>query len=66
MFCQHEGADLEIGFNCRLLLDCVRAADSEVIRVTMKGATNGITIEPAEKKEDSEFFYMVLPVRMNG
>ena len=23
------------------------------------------TIEPLEKKEDQDFFYMVLPVRMN-
>ena len=66
MFCVHDGADLEIGFNCRLLLDSVRAADSDVIKITLKAVQSGITIEPAEKKEDSDYFYMVLPVRMNG
>lgn len=66
MSCVHEGDDLEIGFNCRLLLNSVKAADGDKIRVTMKAATQSITLEPLEKKEDSDFFYMVLPVRMNN
>ncbi|MBO7170645.1 MAG: DNA polymerase III subunit beta [Clostridia bacterium] len=62
--CEHEGGEIEIGFNCRLLLNSVRAADSEELLVTMKGPLTSITVEPAEKNEDKDFFYMVLPVRM--
>jgi len=65
MACEHEGEDLEIGFNCRFLINSVRAADSEDIIVRMKSANQSITIEPLEKEEEKDFFYMVLPVRMN-
>jgi len=65
MHCTHEGEDIEIGFNCRYLINSVRAADSDEINVTMKSAKQSITIEPTEKKEESDFFYMILPVRMN-
>lgn len=65
MSCIHEGDDIEIGFNCRYLINSVRAADSDEVFVTLKSPKQSITIEPVEKKEDSNFFYMVLPVRMN-
>ena len=65
MPCNHIGETLEIGFNCRFLINSVRAADSEDIVITMKSATTCITIEPAEKDESKDFFYLVLPVRMN-
>jgi len=31
----------------------------------MKGANTAITIEPTEAVEEKDFFYLVLPVRMN-
>ena len=66
MDCTHEGPDLEIGFNCRYLINSVKAAEGETLRVTMKSPTQAITIEPLEKDEKSSFFYMILPVRMNS
>ena len=66
MDCTHEGGDLEIGFNCRYLINSVKAAEGETIKVTMKSATAAITIEPYEEDEKSSYFYMVLPVRMNN
>jgi single-stranded-DNA-specific exonuclease len=38
--------------------------DSEELLVTLKSPLTSITVEPAEKTEDKDFFYMVLPVRM--
>ncbi len=64
--CVHEGEDLEIGFNCRYLINSVKACDVETLLVKCKGPTQAITIEAVEKQEDSSFFYMILPVRMNG
>ncbi len=65
MDCIHEGADLEIGFNCRYLINSIRVAEGENIYISLKSPTQAITIEPAEKKEDFDYFYMILPVRMN-
>ena len=64
--CIHEGENIEIGFNCRYLINSIKVAEGESIVVTMKGPTQSITIEPLEKDESFNYFYMILPVRMNG
>ncbi len=65
MDCIHEGADIEIGFNCRYLINSIRAAEGENIIISFKSPTQAITIEPAERRDEFNYFYMVLPVRMN-
>ena len=66
MDCVQEGGDIEIAFNCRFLINSVRVAEGEEIKISLKSPTHAITIEPANK-DDGEFdyFYMILPVRMN-
>ena len=65
MECVHEGRDIEIGFNCRYLINSVKVAEGESIKITLKSPTQAITIEPAEEADDFKYFYMILPVRMN-
>ena len=65
MECVHEGRDIEIGFNCRYLINSVKVAEGENIKITLKSPTQAITIEPAEEADDFKYFYMILPVRMN-
>ena len=65
MDCIHDGEDIEIGFNCRYLINSVRASEGDNIRITMKTPTQAITIEPAEADEKYSYYYMILPVRMN-
>jgi DNA polymerase-3 subunit beta len=64
MECEHEGEDIVIGFNCRFLINSVRAAESDVILMTLKSPTQSITIEPSEDEKKGTYFYMILPVRM--
>ena len=59
-----EGGDLKIAFNCRFLINTVRAAESDTLRLSFKSATQSMIVTPAEKKEGEDFFYMVVPVRM--
>ena len=63
--CVHEGGDLEIGFNCRYLINSVKVSEGENVRLSLKSPTQAITIEPAEESGDFSYFYMILPVRMN-
>lgn len=63
MECVHTGEGIEIGFNCRYLINSIRAAEGEEILLTLKSPKQSITIEPKETGEE-KFFYMVLPVRM--
>ena len=62
--CEHEGGDIEIGFNCRYLINSVKVAEGEKVILSLKSPTQAITIEPIEKDEKFSYFYMILPVRM--
>ena len=65
MECTHDGNDLEIGFNCRYLINSIRAAEGDEIILSLKSATNAVTIEPKSPTEEFNYLYMVLPVKMN-
>ena len=60
----HEGEDLLIAFNNRYLINSLRASEAEEVRLSMTSALTGINIEPAEKTEEHEEIFMLLPVRM--
>ncbi len=65
---EKEGDDLLIGFNCRYFLDALKSADSETINIAMSTALMGVVITSADKdqdKQDTDFLYMVCPVRLN-
>ena len=58
------GEDLKIGFNCRHLLDALRACDVDTIKVSLTTALMSMVIQPAEEDPDNTFLFLVLPVRM--
>lgn len=58
-----QGGDLEIGFNCRFLLDALRAVPSEEVTLELSSGLNPIIFTPVDDKYD--FAYMVLPVRLH-
>jgi DNA polymerase-3 subunit beta len=65
MRCEQEGDRIEIGFNCRFLINSIRASEGEKIKIKFKSATQAMTVEPYEDNENFCYFYMILPVRMN-
>ena len=65
MDCVHEGGDIDIGFNCRYLIDAVKVAEGDELLIKLKSSNQAITIEPAERDEKFDYFYMILPVRMS-
>lgn len=58
------GDDITIGFNCRYLLDALRSAESEKLKLSLTGPLMGMTIQPAEQAEDNDFIFLVLPVKI--
>ncbi len=58
------GEELEIGFNCRYLLEALRAVPSEEVCFQLKNGLSPIVFTPVQEKDD--FSYMVLPVRLRG
>ncbi len=57
------GGELEIGFNCRYLLDALRAVPTEEVTLELKNGLSPIVFTPVDMKKD--FAYMVLPVRLH-
>jgi len=55
---------IEIGFNCRYLLDALRACGTEKVRCEMNTPLSCMVIKPCGEDEDEDFLYLVLPIRM--
>ena len=60
-----DGKDLEIGFNCRYLLEALRAVPADEVMLELSNALSPIVLTPCEDSE-KDFAYMVLPVRLKA
>ncbi len=65
MDCVHEGEDIEIGFNCRYLIDAVKVAEGENICIKLRDPNQPITIQAVEEDDKFSYFYLIVPVRMD-
>ena len=65
MDCVHEGEDIEIGFNCRFLIDSVKVAEGENLYIKLKNPNQAITIEAVEEDDEFSYCYVIVPVRMD-
>ncbi len=59
-----DGKGLEIGFNCRYLLDAIRAVPAEEVTLELSNALSPIVLTPTD--DSNRFAYMVLPVRLKA
>lgn len=59
-----DGKGLEIGFNNRYLMDALKAAPAQRVRLELQTGVSPCVILPAEGEEN--FLYMVLPVRLKA
>ena len=58
-----EGEEVEIGFNNRYLLDALRNARTEQVKMEISGPLSPVKVLPAE---GNDFLYLVLPVRFKN
>ena len=59
------GGELEIGFQCRYLLDALRAVPDEEVTLELQNGLSPIVFTPCDKNKPT-FAYMVLPVRLRS
>ncbi len=57
-----DGENLEIGFNNRYMMDALKAAPADKIRILLNSSITPCVIVPTE--EYDSFLYMILPVRI--
>lgn len=63
--CEHEGEDIEIGFNAKFIIEMLGNLDSEQIRLTMSAPNKAGVILPAEKDSAEDILMLVMPVMLN-
>ncbi len=61
----HEGDDIVIGFNCRFLLEAMRACDEERINISLSTPLMGISVSGADEDQDIDYLFFIMPIRMN-
>ena len=59
-----DGGSLEIGFNNRYLMDALRFAPADTVKIELNTGVSPAIIVPVDGEEN--FLYMVLPVRLNA
>jgi DNA polymerase-3 subunit beta len=63
--CEHEGEDIEIGFNAKFLIEMLTNMHSDKITLTMSAPNKAGVILPAEKDENEDILMLVMPVMLN-
>lgn len=61
--CKIEGESFEMGFNNKYMLDALKAADSDEVRIELSGPLAPIKILPPQGED---FLFLVLPVRLKN
>ncbi|MBO4413357.1 MAG: DNA polymerase III subunit beta [Clostridia bacterium] len=61
---EHDGDEIEIGFNCRLLYDAIKNTDTENVKLSLTSPLMGMLIEPLYETQNRHFTMLVLPVRL--
>jgi len=59
-----DGKELEIGFNCKYLLEALKAVPSDEVTLELSNGLSPIVLTPCDGSQ--KFAYMVLPVRLKA
>ncbi|MBL7851271.1 MAG: DNA polymerase III subunit beta, partial [Cyclobacteriaceae bacterium] len=63
--CEHEGEDIEIGFNARFMIEMLSNLDTEQIKLNMTAPNKAGVILPIEKDKNEDILMLVMPVMLN-
>jgi DNA polymerase-3 subunit beta len=63
--CEHEGEDIEIGFNARFLVEMLTNLDCDQIKLNMSASNKAGVIIPTEKDKGEDILMLVMPVMLN-
>ena len=64
--CEHDGEDLEIGFNAKFLVEMLSNIDSEEITLKLSAPNRAGIITPNEKDDEEDILMLVMPVMLSN
>ena len=63
--CEHEGEDIEIGFNAKFLIEMLTNLDANQIKLNMSAPNKAGVIFPSEQDKSEDILMLVMPVMLN-
>jgi DNA polymerase III subunit beta len=64
--CEHDGEDLEIGFNAKFLVEMLANIDSSEITIKLSAPNKAGIIVPNDKDDEEDILMLVMPVMLNN
>lgn len=64
--CEHDGEDLEIGFNAKFLVEMLGNIDSDDITLKLSAPNKAGIITPHDKDDEEDILMLVMPVMLNN
>ncbi len=64
--CEHEGDDIEIGFNAKFLIEILTHIESEEIEMQLSAPNRAGLIIPKTKDDNEDLLMLVMPVMLNN
>jgi DNA polymerase-3 subunit beta len=66
LVCEHEGEDIEIGFNAKFLVEMLGNLHSKEITLQMSAPNRAGLLIPGEKDDSEDILMLVMPVMLNN
>jgi DNA polymerase-3 subunit beta len=63
--CEHEGEDIEIGFNAKFIVEMLTNLDCDQIKLNMSAPNKAGVIIPTDKDKGEDILMLVMPVMLN-
>lgn len=64
--CEHDGEDIEIGFNAKFLVEMLGNIDSEEITLKLSAPNKAGILTPNDKDDEEDILMLVMPVMLNN
>lgn len=64
--CDHDGEDIEIGFNARLLIEMLNNLDSTDVQLNLSKPNRAGLLLPRDKDDNEDILMLVMPVMLNN
>ena len=64
--CEHDGEDIEIGFNAKFLIEMLNNLDAKEVVIQLSAPNRAGLIVPVEKDDNEDILLLVMPVMLNN
>ncbi|MBV6640620.1 MAG: DNA polymerase III subunit beta [Cyclobacteriaceae bacterium] len=64
--CEHDGEDIEIGFNAKFLIEMLNNLDTDELSLKLSAPNRAGIILPKEKDDNEDILMLVMPVMLNN